>query len=420
MPQRPASPESIRGIIEQFLGNCREPALLEPGEELLPITGENYAWRCAARALPFRPGTARATSRAASPASPKLRPRAWSWPWNASPAARARCSCSIWAAARARTWEAAAAAWYSASASAFSCAASFPNGTWPRSAPKPNLGIQPLARLSARIPRHGQHGWAAIACPPDGDAARRALLRPHLAHLSAHARTPRRRGRARALHSRRPASAPPRCACSASNARRRASNSSPTRTRIPSCASIRAITAISIPAWTPAAAPRPTSPKALAADRRPPGVEAHSQARWTHQPARARHRVRRTRGAANCSSDCSAREPAAATIARRKSRAWSKNSAAARSAERRYREHPLYRQYPEAWLESQARAEIETLDASLRRDPIYGQVPAFAGGDRGVLDLLAVDHSGPAGGGGTQSLAPICTCRCRRSTTGCA
>jgi len=56
--------------------------------------------------------------------------------------------------------------------------------------------------------------------------------------------------------------------------------------------------------------------------------------------------------------------------------------------------HELYRQYPEAWLESQARAEIETLDATLRRLPVYGQVPAFAGGDRGVLDLLAVDHTG--------------------------
>ncbi len=66
----------------------------------------------------------------------------------------------------------------------------------------------------------------------------------------------------------------------------------------------------------------------------------------------------------------------------------------ARSPEASDRRHPLYRQYPEAWLESQARAQIETLDASLRRDPIYGQVPAFAGGERGILDLLAVDRSG--------------------------
>ena len=63
----------------------------------------------------------------------------------------------------------------------------------------------------------------------------------------------------------------------------------------------------------------------------------------------------------------------------------------ARSPEAADRDHPLYRQYPEAWLESQARAQIETLDASLLCDPIYGQVPAFAGGERGILDLLAVD-----------------------------
>jgi hypothetical protein len=56
--------------------------------------------------------------------------------------------------------------------------------------------------------------------------------------------------------------------------------------------------------------------------------------------------------------------------------------------------HPLYRQNPEAWLESRVRGEIETIDASLARSPIYGQAPAFAGGERGVLDLLAVDRTG--------------------------
>ncbi len=56
--------------------------------------------------------------------------------------------------------------------------------------------------------------------------------------------------------------------------------------------------------------------------------------------------------------------------------------------------HPLYRQYPEAWLESLARGGVQTLDATLRDSPIYGQVPAFAAGERGVLDLLAVDRSG--------------------------
>ena len=58
------------------------------------------------------------------------------------------------------------------------------------------------------------------------------------------------------------------------------------------------------------------------------------------------------------------------------------------------REHPLYRRNPEAWLESQVRAQIERVYAPLAAAPVYDQVPAFAGGDRGVLDLLAVERSG--------------------------
>jgi hypothetical protein len=40
------------------------------------------------------------------------------------------------------------------------------------------------------------------------------------------------------------------------------------------------------------------------------------------------------------------------------------------------------------------RAQIETVNAALVREPVYGQVPAFAAGDRGILDLLAVDYTG--------------------------
>jgi len=58
------------------------------------------------------------------------------------------------------------------------------------------------------------------------------------------------------------------------------------------------------------------------------------------------------------------------------------------------REHPLYRRNPEAWLESMVRAQIERVYAPLLPTPVYDQVPAFAGGDRGVLDLLAVERSG--------------------------
>jgi hypothetical protein len=58
------------------------------------------------------------------------------------------------------------------------------------------------------------------------------------------------------------------------------------------------------------------------------------------------------------------------------------------------RQNPLYLRNPEAWLESQVRNDIEAIDARLLPAPIYGQVPAFAATDRGILDLLAVDHDG--------------------------
>ncbi len=68
--------------------------------------------------------------------------------------------------------------------------------------------------------------------------------------------------------------------------------------------------------------------------------------------------------------------------------------AARRSPAAEDRDHPLYRRNPEAWLESQVRAHVEHIYAPLQPTPIYDQVPAFAGGDRGVLDLLAVERSG--------------------------
>jgi hypothetical protein len=58
------------------------------------------------------------------------------------------------------------------------------------------------------------------------------------------------------------------------------------------------------------------------------------------------------------------------------------------------RESPVYRLQPERWLESQVRRHLAQIDSSLERQPVYGQVPEVAGGERSVLDLLAVDGSG--------------------------
>lgn len=58
------------------------------------------------------------------------------------------------------------------------------------------------------------------------------------------------------------------------------------------------------------------------------------------------------------------------------------------------RSNPIYTRHPEAWLESKVRASVETLDATLYPNPVYGQVPQFAAGERGVIDLLAAGREG--------------------------
>ena len=58
------------------------------------------------------------------------------------------------------------------------------------------------------------------------------------------------------------------------------------------------------------------------------------------------------------------------------------------------RQHPLYLAAPEGWLEAEVRAHPGVIDASLVPSMIYGQVPVFQAMDRGVIDLLAIDHHG--------------------------
>jgi hypothetical protein len=55
---------------------------------------------------------------------------------------------------------------------------------------------------------------------------------------------------------------------------------------------------------------------------------------------------------------------------------------------------PLYRMQPERWLEGQLRRDVSLLDAKLEKSHVYTQVPAFAAGDRGMLDLLSVSDDG--------------------------
>lgn len=65
-----------------------------------------------------------------------------------------------------------------------------------------------------------------------------------------------------------------------------------------------------------------------------------------------------------------------------------------RSAEGPDRQEWLYRAAPERWLEALVRAGIGKIDGALLPEPLYSQVPAVAGADRGIIDLLGVDRAG--------------------------
>jgi hypothetical protein len=54
----------------------------------------------------------------------------------------------------------------------------------------------------------------------------------------------------------------------------------------------------------------------------------------------------------------------------------------------------LFRMQPEHWLESDLRMELGELLPEIRGEAIYSQVPAISSGDRGMLDLLALDQRG--------------------------
>ena len=55
---------------------------------------------------------------------------------------------------------------------------------------------------------------------------------------------------------------------------------------------------------------------------------------------------------------------------------------------------PLYRAAPERWLEAMVLSDPARLDARLVPEHLYSQVPALAGGDRGIIDLLGVTREG--------------------------
>ncbi len=56
--------------------------------------------------------------------------------------------------------------------------------------------------------------------------------------------------------------------------------------------------------------------------------------------------------------------------------------------------HALFRAQPERWLESLVREDVTRIDAAMDPRHVYSQVFAQAGGEHGILDLLAVTRTG--------------------------
>src|ERR1022692_3549989 len=161
----------IRVHIEEFLKNAREPALLEPGEELLPLSGENYSLEMRGSRLTLQAWD---------------RTRNWSRRLTAiTESGNARLAMTVEHFAR-REGQMFLLDLGRRSGAELSkrtgrlvfrerfrlfLRRQFPEWTLAEVSTEADL----QRSLSPAFPRaylkHGQHGWAAIACPPDADSS---------------------------------------------------------------------------------------------------------------------------------------------------------------------------------------------------------------------------------------------------------
>lgn len=58
------------------------------------------------------------------------------------------------------------------------------------------------------------------------------------------------------------------------------------------------------------------------------------------------------------------------------------------------RQHPLFRMSPENWLEAAVRRDLGIVDAALEGQPLLGQVITFAAVDRDIIDLVGASKTG--------------------------
>jgi hypothetical protein len=380
----------VRAAIEAFLSTAKQPALLEPGEELMPLTSENLNLEERSGRLTLqawdrtRNFTRRVTGISESTASrlelvverfAKREGRMFLLDMaRRGGAEMGRRSGRLVFRERFRLF----------------LRRQFPEWRLAEISAEANLEFSLSPAFPRAFLRHGQHGWAAIACPPDADPG--AILSfglIWLAYLRGREHKVAMEGLALYLPEGRAAGTALRLICL-----------NPTAARYELFSYTEQDYVVRVD-------PRDHGnvDSRLEPCRRP----AHdSDGKWDEIAAlpgveqvpkhdgRVSLRVRGIEFAQRSGGDLwfgmRERRPAHAYHAGEIAR-LAEELDRARSPEAGH-DNVLYRQYPEAWLESQARAQIETLDASLLREPIYGQVPAFAGGDRGIMDLLATDYTG--------------------------
>jgi hypothetical protein len=387
----PHTTEEIRAAIEAFVKSAKQPALLEPGEELLPLTEDNFAldlrggrltlqaWD-RTRNLTRRVTAIQEATSARFEITVERFPRREGQLFLVDLARRAgadlgRRSARLVFRERFRLF----------------LRRQFPEWKLAELSAEANLEFSLSPAFPRAFLRHGQHGWAAIACPPESDAA--AVLSfglIWLTYLRGRERRVAVEGLAIYVPAGRERAAALRLLCLDRSAAR------------------FELFSYNEQDWVAGIDPRDHGnlDTRLEPCRRPapnlletwqritslPGVE-----RMVKHDGRVSLRVRGIEFAELRGGELlfglAGRRPAREHHTDEIERLVEELDRA-RSPEAEDRGHPLYRQSPEAWLESQARAQIETLDATLLCEPIYDQVPAFAGGERGILDLLAADRTG--------------------------
>ena len=385
------SADETRDVIEAFLKSAKQPAVLEPGEELLELTGDNFALEIRGSRLTLQAWdrTRNLTRRILTihePAGARLE-------LTVERFARREGQMFLLDLARPSGADMGRRSGRLVFRERFRLflRRQFPEWKLAEVSAEANLEFSLSPAFPRAFLRHGQHGWAAIACPAEGDAA--AVLSfglIWLSYLRARERRVAVEGLAIYIPSGRERAAALRLLClDPATARFELFTYSEEDfvVRIDSRDYGNLDTRLE-----PCRRAEPNLDEAWRSITSLPGVE-----RIPKHDGRASLRVRGIEF-----GELSGRELLFGLGERRPAGEHHRAEIERlveeldrlRSPDSTDRQHPWYRQYPEAWLESQARCQIETLDASALSDPVYGQVPAFAAGERGILDLLAVERSG--------------------------